>query len=205
MPRLVNSSWFIVSSHKKTTDHELRTTNKRQGRLAFTLIELLVAIAIIATLAGVVIFSTGNARNKGKDAVRKQDLKSINSAILAYRADNNHWPPNDLLTNPTPVFEYASDTGSNWIPDIGSYFNKIPNDPTKPTGGAAGCSNLNKTYFYCYQIGANKKFYTLWAQLENTNDPEIYTNSTARCNTTDPLIIPPQATGLNYCIKSPSL
>ena len=165
----------------------------------FSLIELLVVMGILTILAGGILFSTNNARYKSKDSIRKQDLQTINSALNGYRTDNNHWPPNDLLTNPLPTLEYASDTGTNWIPDITDYITKIPNDPTNPTGGLAGCSTGSKTYFYCYQIiDPNKKTFVLWAQLENLNDPELITSSNAKCRETPP------NSSLNYCLKSPS-
>lgn len=197
MHKLVHSLQLIVrKSRKETTNHKPSTTNRKSK--GFTLIEILVVISIMAVLAGGLIYSTNNARDKGKDSVRKQDLKSISAALTAYRADNNHWPPNDLLINPSPTLEYASDTGTDWIPDISAYINKTPNDPTKPTGGSAGCSISTKTYFYCYQIiDPDKKTFVLWAQLENLSDPQLITNTNASCQEIPPT--PP----LNYCIKSP--
>lgn len=197
MPNIVHSSLLMVHRFRKeTTNHEPSTTNRKSK--GFTLIELLVVISVLAVLAGIILISTNNARYKSKDSVRKQDLKSINSALNAYRTDKNHWPPNDLLTNPNPTLEYASDTGTNWIPDIADYINKIPNDPTKPTGGTTDCSSSTQIYFYCYKISDDKKSFVLWAQLENLNDPELISNTNPKCQET-----PPNA-NLNYCLKSPS-
>ena len=47
----------------------------------FTLIELLVVIAIIGILSSVVLASLNTARQKGRDARRLQDLKSIVTAV----------------------------------------------------------------------------------------------------------------------------
>lgn len=47
----------------------------------FTLIELLVVIAIIGILSTVVLASLNSARQKGRDARRLEDLKSIANAI----------------------------------------------------------------------------------------------------------------------------
>ncbi|MDO8561734.1 MAG: type II secretion system protein [bacterium] len=56
----------------------MRDVIKRRG---FTLIELLVVIAIIGILSTVVLASLNTARQKGRDARRLEDLKSIANAI----------------------------------------------------------------------------------------------------------------------------
>lgn len=204
MPRFVNSLEFTVHSGEKTVNREPLTVNKRRRRLGFTLIEILVAITIIATLAGAVILTTGNARDKGKDTRRKNDLKAINSAIIAYRADKSHWPPDNIYST---TLEYASYSSADWLDDIHPYINKMPNDPVinitnegdqgDDEGETGSCQTANHGYFYCYVLSSDKKTYTLWAQLENTNDTDIYSKSSARCTAT-----PPTGSSLNYCLKA---
>lgn len=55
---------------------------------AFTLIELLVVIAIIGILAGVVIASLNSARDKGRIAAIKSNLKNFQTQAIMYHADN---------------------------------------------------------------------------------------------------------------------
>ncbi len=94
---------------------------------AFTLIELLVVIGILAVLSSAVIISTNNARERGKDSRRKQDLQAINTALIAYYADNKQYPPPNPATNPQR--DFSSALIANWIPDLATYLNKIPKDP----------------------------------------------------------------------------
>ncbi len=109
MPKLVHGLWFIVNSFRKKSDIP-------QTKRGFTLIEILVVLSIMAVLAGMLLFSTENARQKGKDSRRKQDLGTINSALISYYADHRQFPP----TNPTTNFQrdYSSSSSSNWLPEL---------------------------------------------------------------------------------------
>lgn len=93
---------------------------------AFTLIELLVVVAILSTLAGAIIYSTDNAREKGKDARRKGDLQAISAGLVSYFADHGQYPPT-VDGNPK-ILDYSSDE-DGWIPDIDEYLEKLPKDP----------------------------------------------------------------------------
>lgn len=63
---------------KKITGHRGLALRESKG---FTLIELLVVIAIIGILSTVVLGAVNTARQKGRDAKRLEDMKSIANAI----------------------------------------------------------------------------------------------------------------------------
>ncbi|MCL5269515.1 MAG: type II secretion system protein GspG [bacterium] len=59
---------------------------------AFTLIELLIVVAIIAILAVIVIPNLLEAQTRAKAARARADLRTIATAIEAYKTDTNKYP-----------------------------------------------------------------------------------------------------------------
>lgn len=96
----------------------------------FTLIELLVVIAIIGILSAIVLTSLGSAKQKGRDARRVSDIKSIQLALELYYDASSAYPtslsslapsyisvvPNDPLTN--AAYSYAALEGA--APSVGT-------------------------------------------------------------------------------------
>ena len=104
----------------------------------FTLIELLVVIAIIGILAAIVMVSLTSSRQKGRDARRISDVKSIQLSLEEYYNDNSKYPiSTGTLTN---------------------YMANIPVDPTtgsqylyaalNATGGGVNCNSSNPPIRY---------------------------------------------------------
>ena len=60
-------------------------------RKNFTLIELLVVIAIIAILAGMLLPALNSAREKGRGASCKNNLKQMHIAAMFYNSDFKEW------------------------------------------------------------------------------------------------------------------
>lgn len=117
------------------------STTKR----GFTLIELLVVIAIIGLLASVVIASLNSARQKGRDARRIADIKSIQLALELFYDANGKYPTSA---------QYTTSGAGNLAP---SYIAAVPQDPT--TGADyvyAGLQGSAATAATCgsYHIGA---------------------------------------------------
>lgn len=118
---------------------------------AFTIIEIVVVIAIIGTLVSIVLFSLNNAKQKSRDAQRKNDLRRLETALEVYASDNVEakYPPSP---NRTPVDEaLKSLVGEK------SYIRDLPQDP------------LSSRRYY-YQTDSESKNYTLMADLENEKE-----------------------------------
>ncbi|MCB2156186.1 type II secretion system protein GspG [bacterium] len=64
---------------------------------AFTLIELIIVVAIIAILAGIGIPNLLEAQTRSKVSRTKADLATVATALEAYHADNNRYPPSTLV------------------------------------------------------------------------------------------------------------
>ncbi|MCL5795073.1 MAG: prepilin-type N-terminal cleavage/methylation domain-containing protein [Patescibacteria group bacterium] len=123
----------------------------------FTLVELLVVIAIIGILASVVVVNYNSSKAKARDAKRKTDLMTIQSALELYYADNKSYPLNGSSGTQTPVSQ---------IPNIQTYLQQIPTDPKDNT------IEYQYTYFATQQGNCQPPFYLLQAQAEQgvTND-----------------------------------
>jgi prepilin-type N-terminal cleavage/methylation domain-containing protein len=61
-------------------------------RRGFTLVELLVVISIMAILAAVLLANVANSQKISRDSQRKSDLRSLQTAIEAYRHKYGHYP-----------------------------------------------------------------------------------------------------------------
>jgi len=114
----------------------------------FTLIELLVVIALIGILSTLVLANLNSARERSRDAQRKSDLRSIQTALRLYYNDKGSY----LTAYGYLVF------GLDFIgPDGTVYMQKAPQDPLYPT----------QSYRYTDVDDDN---YILEACLENKSD-----------------------------------
>jgi type II secretion system protein G len=71
------------------------------GTKGFTLIELLIVVAIIAILAAIAVPNFLEAQTRSKVSRCKADMRSIATALEAYRVDYNRYAPDPLFYNST--------------------------------------------------------------------------------------------------------
>lgn len=128
--------------------------------LGFTLIELLVVMAILALLATVGLGSFNSVRIKSKDAQRKSDLSQIQKGLEMYYNDKGGYPAEGADGK---IMACGADRsspgdclwGSPWELEGTLYMKTLPED-------------VRRNYCYDSAGGSN---YRLYAQLENTRDP----------------------------------
>lgn len=96
----------------------------KKNQKGFTLIELLIVIAIIGILAGVILVSTTNARNRAVNTAAKQTMASIKNGIASccYRANQstlNTAAGADICSNVTgsllPALASIANTGATAV------------------------------------------------------------------------------------------
>jgi general secretion pathway protein G len=119
----------------------------------FTLIEVLVVIAIIGTLAALLLPNFMASRQRARDAQRKNDLRQIQKALELYKLDQSPTQYPDSI----PSGQW---TGAGGTP---VYMKSVPTDP----GG--GSITQGATYYYSKTSNLT---YTLCACLENRGDAD---------------------------------
>lgn len=103
------------------------------NKKGFTLIELLVAITIAAIIATVGLTSYTKAQEKSRDARRKNDIRSLQTALELYYQRNSAYPANISSATLTTT-----------------YINKVPTDPK--TGSAYFYSSSATSYKLCARL-----------------------------------------------------
>ena len=66
----------------------------RYGEKGFTLIELLIVVAILGILAAVIVPNLATFLGTGQVAAANTEVANVETAALAYYADNSTWPTN---------------------------------------------------------------------------------------------------------------
>lgn len=184
----------------------------KRFQIGFTLIELLIAVALISVLFVVGAVSYTTAARNARDAQRKSDLKKIQLALEEFYADHGAYPaehgavPDEIscITDGNPVLPTAGfSAGATFRCGSNTYLQSMPGDPKTGLG-----------YYYeigdgmCEPVGPDSDFlhcqkYTLWARLENTNDPAVtQTNNDSFCQSY--LYSGLTNYGANYCVHQPN-
>ncbi len=138
----------------------------------FTLIELLVAISIIAVLSVIGLSAYQSVYKSGRDSKRQSDLRSIQSALEQYFADQLFYPDAPLPSAGNPLTSNTGNPSPN--PSPKTYLNSVPSDPDPAKS-------------YCYaKVGSS---YELCAELDNA--PSLGSGCSAVCSSYNFKVTPP--------------
>jgi prepilin-type N-terminal cleavage/methylation domain-containing protein len=186
MNKSVNSQQLTVDRQDKTV-HRLLSTVHHKG---FTLIELLVVVTIIGILIAAGIYSWQAAQVNGRDNKKKNDLKTIQSALETYKNNLGHYPksPGAGGSDPWDPDWQTADCGGNnagdpFIPALDStYISQIPKDKNITFDGSTmtTCSYLYFGYPPNGVWGCTYEYYLLAAYMEkpqpaaNRQIPDCY-------------------------------
>lgn len=166
----------IRRSRREHSSSVLRpeSSAKEDKTEGFTLIELLVVIAIITILSGLLVNNYVGTRQRGRDALRKGDLRAIQAALEFYRSDNSIYPCLNAGANPVtasscpPNPPVAARTYPEYLNSFTNYMSSVPKDPRGVSTSA--CSSTNSRYLYFHNAARSQ--YTLFTRLENLEDSD---------------------------------
>lgn len=128
----------------------------------FTLVELLVVIAVFAMLISLVIVSTGQSKEKARDARRESDVKQIQVALGLYNSGLGRFP----ACASEVVIDGSADCMSSALRGEGSVSGAVVVDPL---GGSSGTCGNASSFVYCYQSLNNGESYRLRYNLEGNS------------------------------------
>ena len=101
----------------------------RSAESGFTLVELMIVMAIIAVLTLIAVPSYTRNLQRAKEAVLKEDLRVLRTAIDSYTVDKQQAPQSlDDLVQAGYIREIPADPITNqkdWVPDTSSTLNSI--------------------------------------------------------------------------------
>lgn len=111
----------------------------------FTLLEILLVVAIIAILAGIVIFAINPNKQLAdtRNTQRQADVNTILSAVYQYSVDNSGAMPSGVTTTATEICKTAAASCTD-LADISAvtinekYLTSIPLDPNGSSTDGTG-------------------------------------------------------------------
>ena len=94
---------------------------------AFTLVEIFIVVALLGTLAAIVLPMFQDHRQQARESTAKENLRILRNAIGLYAVEHNNVPPGYPNDDPTkdPTFEAFS---SQMVFD-GKHLSELPKNP----------------------------------------------------------------------------
>ena len=148
---------------------QLFPVKKNQG---FTLIELLVVMVILSILVAIATGTYASSSRRGRDNRRKNDLRSLSTALEAYYNDKGWYPTgtNGVMMGCGALDAQACSWGGEFKDQYNTlYMVLIPLDPL-----------TSRQYYYVSTSGTK---YRVYAGLENTKDAGDGANQDGYANT----------------------
>ena len=165
---------------------------KKKG---FSLVELLVSISIIALLMAFLVPNLLGARERSRDAKKKEELSQLKNALRMYYNDYQRYPDvcgeNQGIAGckvggasccPCGAFDFAVSSDNECTDVTTTYMKQFPENIVFGLHTAEEGDEEDTDYTHYYTDDSGEKF-CLVATLENASDPDLAA-SQARC--TDP-------------------
>jgi type II secretion system protein G len=125
----------LRSSEKTSGVKERGPAMNASGRIfrGFTLIELLIVVAIIAILAAIAVPNFLEAQIRSKVSRVQTDLRTIATALEAFRTDHRSYPKDPFLEyiNPDPLHNHRPYQTPPALTTPIAYLTSLPTDPFK--------------------------------------------------------------------------
>lgn len=165
----------------------------------FSLIELLVVIAITAVLTAIALPNFLSARERARDAKRKQEMDEMKNSLRLYYNDHQTYPLNESASGKLNYIKGCGLNGDEMCPCTSDeqnadfavgvdcvtvYMKRFP-------------SEFGSRIFYTQTEAGND--FCLKSSLENAGDPDIAT-SRCRCATACGVINCATAVGTDYYV-----
>jgi prepilin-type N-terminal cleavage/methylation domain-containing protein len=128
------------------------TRTKNQG---FTLIELLVVVSIISILSTASLSIYLDSWEQARDAVRLQDMRTINQALIAFYIDNQRFPGEPAVHGGATAHDEIE--GGGQMIGVGNpidgilerYLPEVPRDPAHDAGEGL-LPTAGSSFYYSY-------------------------------------------------------